>query len=313
MATKVKTLLSGGHKRLLFVSLLFILAVFVSLCIYTLTVDIGNSSLEGAVHVRSETELRAAINKTTPNVPVVIALDRDIKLTEGPLFIGVNQDITLTSNKANGFYKLIGAKEETHDIGLSMTFRYSTIIVGYGGVLRLDGIIITHAKGIPGEGVAVDRGGTLILYDGKISDNNNPRAYMGHAHYVGNGGGVSIYFDGFFEMYGGEISGNTAYCGGGVHTWGNFTMYDGIISDNNADYSGGGVYGTVDRVGGEIYNNTENNNPYPENNLGTSENNEPIFITVICVGAMIIMGIVMVLISYFRLRKNENNFVPSGA
>ena len=300
----VKPIFDSGHKRLLVVSLSLIMIILVSLCVYILIVKMGDSSLDGAIHVKSETDLRAAINNTTPNVPVVIALNRDIKLTEGPLFIGANKNITLTSNKTNGFYKLIGVKEETHDIGLSMTSRYSTIVVGYGGVLWLDGIIITHAKGVLGEGVDVDGGGKLILCDGKISGNNNPRAYMGHAHFVGDGGGVSIYFDGFFEMYGGEISDNTAYRGGGVCALGNFTMYGGKILGNNADYSGGGVYGIVDRFGGEIYDNTEINNPYSKNSSDTSENNV-MFIAIVCVGVMFIMGVVMILISYFKYRKKD--------
>jgi hypothetical protein len=286
------------RSRLLLVSLILV----VLLCsLFSCTMVVGaKTSLKGAIHVSDEVELKNAVSNAKSGIQIVIAIDNDISLTEGMLVIPAGKDITLTSNKAIGFYQLIGAKAMTRDPNLFFDTYYDTVVVMGGGVLRIDGVIVTHAKGIKGTGVRVGSDGTLIMYDGKISGNNLPRAYLGHAAWTGYGGGV--HNSGIFEMYGGEITNNTAYCGGGVYNVGTFTMYDGIISDNAADY-GGGVYGTVDRFGGEIYNNTTKNKPYPENNSDTSENTALIFITVICVGAMVIMGVVMVLISYFKYRK----------
>ena len=95
-----------------------------------------------------------------------------------------------------------------------------------------------------GGGVYIDLIGTLNLYGGKITHNASG----------GNGGGVVSW--GFFHMYGGEISNNSAEKGGGVYIGNNFTMSGGKISNNKADY-GGGVYdnGTFTMTGGEISSN----------------------------------------------------------
>ena len=95
-----------------------------------------------------------------------------------------------------------------------------------------------------GGGVYIDLIGTLNLYGGKITHNASG----------GNGGGVVSW--GFFHMYGGEISNNSAENGGGVYIGNNFTMSGGKISNNKADY-GGGVYdnGTFTMTGGEISSN----------------------------------------------------------
>jgi len=53
--------------------------------------------------------------------------------------------------------------------------------------------------------------------------------------------GIRSYTDGFFEMKGGEISGNSAVSdGGGVYNRGSFILWDGMISANTA-VNGGGV------------------------------------------------------------------------
>ena len=82
-----------------------------------------------------------------------------------------------------------------------------------------------------------------------------------------NGGGVEVN-GGTFNLYGGEITGNTAAKGGGVYVYnsGEFNMYGGAkITDNKAaghtsgTGNGGGVYvsgGTFNMRGGSITNNT---------------------------------------------------------
>ena len=125
-------------------------------------------------------------------------------------------------------------------------------------VTQVDGVIVTHAEGYRGEGIEVYLGGTFIMYDGKISGNNNPHIMTGSAHWEGGHGG-GVYNKGTFEMFGGEISGNTAERdGGGVHnSRGNFTMYGGKISGNTAGRYGGGVCGgDFVMFDGEISNNT---------------------------------------------------------
>ena len=119
------------------------MAVFASLCVYTLTVDVNTSSLDDVgdvsvgkvVQVNSETELRSVINNTASNTPTIIALDNNIYLAKGSLVIGANQEITLTSgHKTMEYCKLVGAEG------------VSTIFVGGNGTLKLDGIIVTHTK-----------------------------------------------------------------------------------------------------------------------------------------------------------------------
>ena len=117
----------------------------------------------------------------------------------------------------------------------------------------------SHVLDLNGNGnIRVDSGATLNLYDcgekGKITG--------GNATY---GGGV--YVEGTFNMYGGNITGNTAADntagnGGGVCVTGTFNMSGGNITGNTATGGsagrGGGVYveGTFNMSGGNITGNT---------------------------------------------------------
>ncbi|MGD6809036.1 MAG: hypothetical protein ACQCN3_04985 [Candidatus Bathyarchaeia archaeon] len=240
---------SGRRKGLFFVSLLFIIVLVFS-CLFLV--------FNGAFPFMTktpETELEAAVNNAVG--PTVITLDGDIELTEA-LIIPAGKDITLTSsNIENGFYKLIGANNQ------------STIIVETGGVLRLDGVVVAHEEGVYGSGVFVDFDGALILYSGVICNNTMPKDYVTLNGEWG-GGVVNL---GNFSMIGGEISSNTAYIGGGgVLNYGTFEMTGGKISGNTVSIGsgednvsglpggghGGGVFNAFDfnMSGGEISGNT---------------------------------------------------------
>ena len=238
------------HKRsLLFASLLVV--VLVSSCFISVFSSSCNTSFfvlgaSDKVIVRDETELRNAITNAPTNKPTTITLDNDITLTQttdgqdsndhpANIVIPTDKDITLTSNKANGYYKLTGAVN-----GI-------VFWVACKGILRIDGVTITHTSNTIGRGVSIDTRAECYLYNGIISGNN---AYDGAG--VSNDGGI-------FVMSGGEISGNTAkYGGGGVSNNGVFTMSGGTISNNTAD-SGGGVlhlnYGEFTMSGGTISGN----------------------------------------------------------
>jgi hypothetical protein len=113
-----------------------------------------------------------------------------------------------------------------------------TIDVGDGGVLILDGVIVTEGEAC----VYVSNGGTLIMFSGEICNNTGFKT-----------GGV--FNTGVFLMYGGKISDNSARQGGGVHNSGNFTMFGGEISNNDAAvYNGGGVFncGNFTMFGGRL-------------------------------------------------------------
>jgi len=289
--------LQFSHKKMIRVSLLVVL-LFASLIIGVFMTKSGGVSLENAVHVKNEEELRNAVNNAPSRGIGVIALGNDISLSSN-LIIPTHKDITLTSNKANGYYKLIGAP-------------ISTITVESGGVLKIDGIIITNSSQ---SGVIVKEKGLFILYSGEISGNNAYGYMVGIAYgFILRGGGV--YNNGTFEMHGGKISNNYAHfsasgevvgegggvynmgtfkmyggeilnnfvqsSGGGVYNGGTFTMSGGTISNNGASYSGGGVFnrGTFDRSGGTISNNSPSdvtdygNNETSNGNGGSSNNNE---------------------------------------
>ena len=114
-----------------------------------------------------------------------------------------------------------------------------------GGVLNLADCkgtscgSITHAGSNNGAGVSVGTGGdgttagTFNLYNGKITENSNN----------GNGGGVSVFRDGQFNMYGGSITNNKAATGGGVYVANNatVTISGGSITNNEATTGGGGM------------------------------------------------------------------------
>jgi hypothetical protein len=270
-----------------FVSLLVAVLVF-SLFIGSSMNGVSGASLENAIHVKNENELKNAIDNAALK-ETIIALDNDITLTESALTVPYNKDITLTSNRSSGFYKLIGVANQ------------ATVVVD-GGALRLDGIIVS---GGGYSGVYVLNNGMLVMYAGEISDNTayisgfNPWGYTGSGGGVridsgvfelyggeisnnraqGYGGGVSIGLGGaVFSMFGGTISGNTAETGGGGGVFkngGNFSMFGGTISGNTAE-TGGGVYsiGDFSRFGGVISGNTatECNDVYPSGSGGSGSN-----------------------------------------
>lgn len=120
-------------------------------------------------------------------------------------------------------------------------------------------------KGTGTDSVITINSGTLNLYDngnGKITGGNS------------TGGGVYGSY-GTFNMYGGTISGNTAYNGGGVFVTNisTFNMYGGKISDNVASSDGGGVFVN----GGATFNMSDeaiiSNNTAEENGGGVYVNN----------------------------------------
>jgi len=288
-----------SRKSLLLMSLLVVLLIS-ALFVYVSMMDCSNgASLENAVHVKNETELRTAIKNAPSGTSIVIALDNDIVFTDFTrLRISANTDITLTSNRAMGYYKIL---------------RYIT--VESDGVLRLDGVIITNEPAGGAGGVSVARGGLLVMYRGEISGNaiagsldpfthaygggvcnfgvfemysgkiSGNKAIDGEGvgdifmgNFVGYGGGVANY--GTFKMFGGEISGNTARYGGGVYNLGEgvFEMSGGEICNNQASSRGGGVYnnGAFSWSGGIISGNTASkyNDVYPADSSGSSNGSE---------------------------------------
>ena len=239
-----------------FISLVFVL-VLLSSIVYTTTFN-GTTHFASAYAVdkivHDEQGLRDAINDEALNaapVQYVIALVADIELTDSTLTIPATANVVLTSD-SGVFMKLIGPND------------VDTLTVAGGGVLVLDGLIVTHVSGDLGRGVTVDTNGTLELHSGEISGNLYLATYNGGGVYVSGGGSFSMFDDariyGNTAGYGGgvyvsgggsfsmvddaQIYGNTARFGGGVYvSEGSFSMMGSArVDGNTADYRGGGVY-----------------------------------------------------------------------
>ena len=121
-----------------------------------------------------------------------------------------------------------------------------------------------------GGSVSVTAGSTLNLFNGKFYGNQAPDN-EGGAIYLqgGNGSGGLVKPGGIFNMYGGEITGNTAKAGAGVRAVGwseggqvgsQMNLYGGSIHENTATAYGGGVAittgATMNVYGGTIGENT---------------------------------------------------------
>jgi len=255
----------GGKCRGLWVvSLLFVVVLVFSPFVSMFNVFSPFASGAPILVVSNETELKNAVNNALTGIPIIVALDNDITLTD-TLIISANKDITLTSNKAVGYYKLSGAVNK------------STLTVESGGVLKLDGLVITHAKDVRGTGVYIMENGQLVMYNGEISGNIDT---------FSRSGGGAVQNSGTFEMYNGKIFNNTAAFGGGVlnEVGGSFSMSGGTISNNTVTGDvwsgyGGGVYnlGVFELSGGTISNNTLNDQGYSWSGYGGGVYNSGVF------------------------------------
>ena len=184
------------------------------------------------------------------------------------------ENLTITGGKATnggGIYMGSGTK-----VTLSNSAVEKNESSGYGGgiavycaTLAIDKSTISKNKtttqnGGVGGGVALEGSDTVTA---KVSMNEGSVISGNTAYSNKNGGGVALYIGkSTFTMTGGEISGNRAYCGGGVDLCNDaeFIMEGGKISGNNATHSsgtvyGGGVYirgkGSFSISGGEISGN----------------------------------------------------------
>ena len=184
------------------------------------------------------------------------------------------ENLTITGGKATnggGIYMGSGT-----DVTLSNSAVEKNESSGYGGgiavycaTLSIDKSTISKNKtttqnGGVGGGVALEGSDTVTA---KVSMNEGSVISGNTAYSNKNGGGVALYIGkSTFTMTGGEISGNRAYCGGGVDLCNDaeFIMEGGKISGNNATHSsgtvyGGGVYirgkGSFSISGGEISGN----------------------------------------------------------
>jgi hypothetical protein len=175
----------------------------------------------------------------------IIEIDKDENIIPTLLSYGSNYFITITL-KGIGSNRII-----------SLSTNGSMFIIDSFNTLILDENIELKGRSNNLPLIRVDYHAHLIM--------NHRTKITGNSTSV-DGGGVSV--TGTFTMNGGEISGNTAYGGGGVYVGsiGTFTMNDGEISGNTASYGGGGVFirdfsGTGNpsftKIGGTIFGYSE--------------------------------------------------------
>ena len=114
------------------------------------------------------------------------------------------------------------------------------LVRGQRGYFNLRGGSITGNKAMSeksgtghGGGIIAQGKGNFTMFGGSITDNEC----------VQTSGGIGAYSGATVKLYGGTISGNKAYRGGGVYLAGNDSVIDGVtITKNIAEYEGAGVY-----------------------------------------------------------------------
>jgi hypothetical protein len=184
----------------------------------------------------------------------------------------MNMETKITGNSSSGYgggvYLYDNSTFTMNGGEISGNTAYSSGGVMNKGTFTMNGGKISGNTASYGSGVLNDVNGTFSMNDGEISGNTATGRNSINGGSGGSGGGVYIYSDRFY-MNGGKISGNNASdsnsIGGGVFVdkYGSFIMKDGEISGNTA-YSGGGVYtyydsrnyyGYFSMGGGVIYGN----------------------------------------------------------
>ena len=172
---------NSKNKKLLLalIVIVFLVVVFTSIVlVYKSMIDNDDVFLVGAVFVGSEKELREAVAKSgLGGESTLIALTKNVVLKE-PLVVGVGKNVTLTSKGRFGggdCFRLIGALgqsswDEQHGV-VKGGVQFGVIVVEGGGWLCLDGVVVTHNKGVAGRGVTVEAKGWLVLSDGEVSGN----------------------------------------------------------------------------------------------------------------------------------------------
>ena len=211
------------------------------------------------LQVGSWTELSSAIAGVNPGESATIELTQNIP-AQGHAAIAIEggRDIVLTS--AGGVFTLVQETANQRHFAVrngTLTLRnivlsgnqanlnnhggvsVSAIGVGAGAAAHLymeAGSEIANNRAPLGGGVNVANGGTLVIRDGEIR--NNQAAGTG-------GGGVHMATGAEFTMERGAIRNNhTTSHGGGLFATGNsrFEMTGGVIRDNTAANNGGGIH-----------------------------------------------------------------------
>ncbi|MCL2410107.1 MAG: hypothetical protein FWC97_00550 [Treponema sp.] len=193
-------------------------------------------------------------NNNLPASATIVTTIEDEPIAPQLLYFGGNPiTITLTTGEHGGDTLLLDRVGSMFTVGDGVTLILEDI--------KLRGIAANSGYPV----VLVSEGGTLVMNeDGLIFGNTNPLSYImqfPEGRVRRQGGGVRVDPGGTFNMNDGEISGNSAALGAGVHNRGLFNMTGGLITQNNATILGGGGVsnysgGVFNMTGGRIYRNS---------------------------------------------------------
>ncbi|RCJ14692.1 hypothetical protein A6S26_11390 [Nostoc sp. ATCC 43529] len=125
-------------------------------------------------------------------------------------------------------------------------------IVNFGTDATIDALTIANGNSADGGGIRINGGGSLVLTDSTVSNNNSGGGFGGGG--IANTGGT-------VNVINSTISGNTSSFGGGIASQGTLTVTNSTISGNTASQPGGGliVGGAVTLTSSTITNNTAGN------------------------------------------------------
>jgi len=224
---------------------------------YTVTKD-GSGEL-----IDTYMTLQEAVSNCPDGIACTITVQSDGLDMGSQIAIGENQSVTLASSggAAIGYsgsdrHFVIAGRLTLNNITLNNT--------GSGGGVAVTGtLIMGEGSGITNCVTASDGGGVYLGDDGYFEMNGG--SIIGNTA-SGDGGGVFVSDMAEFILSKGTISENTAVNGGGVSIVddGFFAMSGGLISNNQADDNGGGInslssYRAIEITGGHITENDAEN------------------------------------------------------
>lgn len=216
---------------------------------------------DGVIYICGKVELAASLTVSDVTIKRAEGYDGRLLETQGVRNGETPVDLTLRNVVIDGNRDLV----ITTDVGELLT-------VGRGSTVRLEAG--TELKNNYTTAVKVNQAtesqsqGSLIIDGAKITGNGTADGFVtegsdGKDWIYGSTGGA-IYNSGYVEMVSGEIFGNTAEAGGGIHNnaHGELLLSGGEIKENTSLYNGGGIQTVSDAVtldGASIINNTAQN------------------------------------------------------
>jgi uncharacterized repeat protein (TIGR02543 family) len=216
--------------------------------------DFENSTVTGNITLYAKWEAVTEV----PGADLAAKLDwlNSYAQNNGVYIVTVNKNESIgpQSLDYNGKKVSVTIKSDNTKRNIILNNNGALFYINSGVTLILENITLQGRTNNTGSLVSI-YGGELVMHEESVITGNS--STVREQIY---GGGVHVYI-GTFTMYGGTITGNTAWDGGAVHVSaeGTFTMNGGTISGNTAINSGGGVHvweGIFNMEGGIISDNT---------------------------------------------------------